>query len=333
MTSHFKILMPFLLLIYVCGGCKTVSETSDSESKGWRGWFGSSLRKCGPSVLRQINGYDAKLDKNVFLTERGQTFVSAIKGPKSSSLGRMKQHASIDSSGFPEGPSISYSLAPCTAACDNPSSMIYMQKVNHHLTYIPRTSAGLAFDERRYIGFAMKYDGETPINEVILFQLWQGAPFTPPFAAVAFGENGKKYLKFVVRNDETGSNPSAVPHEIARIPLVSKGWYQIILSISPEHAKMKHRDGNTTLQAFVIKPASKRWEVAAKYHGKWGFDPMSSCHYAGKCDLGRKPNGKMDFKFGAYRKGDASHIKVTYDNLRLTKDFEAAMPSYECELD
>ncbi len=333
MSVLFKIIIPTVFLILVAGGCKTGSDTNESESKARWNIFGPTLSKCGPGVIRQINGYKAKIYNNMYLVEGQQSFVPALKGPKAAGAPNKYQHASVASDGFPNGPSISYELAPCTVACDNPSSMIYMQKVNHHLTYIPRTNTGLAFDQRRYVGFAMKYDGETPINEVILFQLWQGAPFTPPFAAVAFRENGKKYLKFVVRNDKTGSNPSAVPREIGRIPLANEGWYQFILSVYPEHAKMRHREGNVTLQIFAIKPNSKKIEIAAKFRGKWGFDPKSSCHYAGKCELGRKPNTKMDFKFGAYRKGDASKVRVAYDNIRLTSNFEAAMPSYECRLD
>jgi hypothetical protein len=280
--------------------------------------------------LKQISGQGALLLERSYLNEGNQVYTTALKGPVPKENPTKYQGVSLVPSGFPQGPSLSYQAAPCTTACDDPSSMIYMQKVNHHFLYQSGQSTGLNYNQRRYIGFALKYSGDTPKGEVILTQLWQGAPFTPPFAAVATGEDGQTVLRFVVRNHSTGSNPSAVPKEIGRMPIVHDQWYQFVMSVYPEHLNIPHRTGNTTLAINVAGPTGTNFEKVATYHGKWGYDPISSCHYAGQCNLGRLPNKQLDFKFGLYRRGEDTSIRVDYDNIRLASDFASAIPSMSC---
>lgn len=289
---------------------------------------------CPPSVLRQFSGRNAKLDPvSLVLEDDNQVFAPALKGPSPADQPNRFRNATLSDDGFPSAPSIRYELTPCESECNDPSSAIYMQKVNHHFLYRDNLPSGLAFGERRYIGFAFKYEGELPHREIIVFQLWQGSPFSPPFAAVLNQQDHKLHLKFEVRNQDTGSNPSATPLEIGRISDFKPGsWYQFVLNVFPENDSMSHRPGNTTLELAAQGPGAPEFSKVFSYHGKFGYSAGDSCHYSGHCNMAEKPNSTLDFKMGLYRHSDSTLAIARFDTVRLASTFEAARPSYECEI-
>ena len=312
----------FLIITLLVSGCKHSADTAASAP---------SAIVCSPSLQQLITFENAAISgPKLTLKNSGDFYTTALKGPRPPSSPNKFQSVKIVEGGFRSLKAIQYTLSPCDVDCDNSNSQIYMQKINHHILYKPGQNLGLDFNKRKYLGFAMKVSQAVFENETILFQIWQGSPFGPPFAAVGLTIGGKNFVKFLVRNQQTGSNPSAVPLEVGRIKIADGEWSEIVVSVFPEHDDIEHRSGNNTLGVFVRNETQGEFESVFEYKGKIGYSPADGCHYAGQCNHTSKPNRKLDFKIGPYRKYSLQPLDLIFDSIKVANTFAAANPRVDC---
>lgn len=273
--------------------------------------------------------YESRNGKTLYYLDDPYTsYSSALKGPQMTVLQRSWKSPPGDNPS-PDGKS---TIAFETKSCD-PSTTCSghtNQKVNFHFLY-KQTENGLAFNERRFIGFNVMVSRDLPsINkDAILVQIWQGSPHGPPFSAVVSrnNDNISASLVFRIKNNETGSNPSSPKIEIGRIQNFEYSqWYQIVLELSPEHDFMSHQSGDTTLGIFYKNSNEENYSLI-KYEDSWGYEPENAsgdCPYANQCD--KVPNPTMDFKFGIYRPSDNTALQARFSAIKIANTFSAADP-------
>lgn len=336
-TKDLRVYEPLILLATLTAfACDVGTEPPDVHASPLRGdVVTESVDPCPSGVDRVIDGNSATIagpptSGGYELTDNDMVFATALKGPFPTTDPDYYQRAWLSPTNYDGiGPSIAYEVRGCTTDCENVDGGL--QKINHHFLY-SSPAEGLAFGERRYIGFALRVSRDDPTGEPILFQLWQGSPHGPPMAGRLRQELDDSLSLFVdIANNDTGSNPSASRIELGSIPDFQKDtWYSIWLSLYPEHESMEHQTGNVTLEMRYKDENDSTYSTAFSYHGKWGYVPGDGCVYANQCST-QGPNQTIDFKFGIYRPAEDTALQARFDNLKITQSGWQAEPEYVCE--
>jgi hypothetical protein len=165
------------------------------------------------------------------------------------------------------------------------------------------------FDGRTvYYRFALKLDPqefETPTSgrDYVIAQWWQGAPFGPPLSLQILPSSdpsASPEIAFVIRNGETGANPSAKTIDLRPkgVPSLERGkWYKF------EVATKFSYNGGGALRVWIDGKEVISWE------GSIGYDPSASgpqLGYKSGSKMDRSPNSNLELYFGPYRDRMAS---------------------------
>ncbi len=197
-------------------------------------------------------------------------------------------------------------------------------KVHHDVFPHLQRAQALRFGEERHIGFAFKIDQKTelPDGEVIIFQLWQGSPFGPPFRLSLLNQSGRIAAGIFVNNDVTGSNPSAHSETVEKGVKLQKGkWYRFVIKVNPSHHKME-KEGEIE---FWLAEGKKKFALIKAWKGRFGYDPKGNGNYANK-KTKHPPHPILFPTFGIYRERQERLVKVSFDNVLLAKTRESADP-------
>jgi hypothetical protein len=147
---------------------------------------------CNGSVRVQLDGtHDASYNAVTnYVYDNGTSFNPALKGPFPSWDPDYYQRAWFSPSLTYYGlQSLTYQLRRCSQAGD--CAGYTTQKIHHHLLKNSGNLVSVASPARRYAGFAFRVDGYSEPSEdlgqisgtPLVFQMWQGSPHRPPFAA------------------------------------------------------------------------------------------------------------------------------------------------------
>lgn len=209
--------------------------------------------------------------------------------------------------------SIGMEILPQAAVAANP-----VDKVNHRISS-GNDRFALAFGVKRYAGFALllpreQFEIPAPGKKLMLAQWWQGAPYGPPLRlAITDATTDAVTFRFLVLNDDTKGNPSAVPVDIGGGVIPFDTWTTFVVMTLPDHR------GAGEVEVWLDGERIIAWA------GKLGYDP-AAISYAGAPAGTRKPNPKFDVFYGPYRERQEKRHRVFFDEIKFTDTRAEAVP-------
>lgn len=331
-------------VLSVVTGCAEIDADFDEEGGGVETHSEAlTFAKCDGSVRVQIDGtHDATYNTSLLTVyDNGTSFPAAHKGPRPASDPDFYQEAWFSPTiKYHDLPALTYRTRRCsqTGDCEGYTT----QKLHHHFLKHTDEEVSVASPARRYVGFGFRVDSYSEPSEdlgqidgtPLVFQMWQGSPHRPPFAAHLVPDgDGSSSLVFIVRSNTVGGGSgwdSDNGHEIGRMPVNLDQWYEIVLSLYPEPDEDTHRSGNVTVGVYYRKAGNSTWS-SFKYYGKWSYNTTNpGCPYVGDCSQ-PDPNDVVDFKMGIYKSTRSyTKHKVSFANIKAATEFAYADPTYFC---
>jgi hypothetical protein len=169
------------------------------------------------------------------------------------------------------------------------------------------------------LSFTLEPDSELPIEggRMLLFQLWQGAPFGPPLR-IELEPDGT--MAVYLLDDETGSSPCA-SNPRCTLPATSsisgarsllsgvpvrppREWNHVSLVVTPRHRGYP-------------EPGRVRISInghEASHHTHLGFEPSAHGGYPGTT---RHPNALLEVGFGVYRTRQPRTHSLCFDDFSM----------------
>lgn len=203
------------------------------------------------------------------------------------------------------------------------------EKIMHKL-FSRSLDNNIRFGEERYIGFTFNIPSRhwsllTPQEQAeiggmkgsLIFQLWQGTPYTPPFAAfIRQNESGETVLRVEVRGEDTyNSVKKVVAHEF---PIKFDVCNEIIMRVIPEYDS---DDG--ILEMYLYDRADGVFYEEFKWTGKWGFDPENPQGLFSNRNA--RPNEQMQFIYGIYRRQQDTQQRIVFDEIRTGSSLSSVL--------
>jgi hypothetical protein len=252
-------------------------------------------------------------------------------------------------------PSTGHSIAYETLAAA--THITQTQKVMHQIDQ-EGSEDWIPFNEKRYIGFAFRTaqdeayaqapqrSDEAGHGSTIVFQFWQGSPFSPPVAALLEDDgdrdgDGKGDLRmdFVIRNDSSPSCPSDnLLKNFIHIPgfAIKRGhWYKLIIMIIPRH---NDTSGDGELKVWMAdagyiadggSSSNVNWNATPTllihWIGKIGYSPelYLYCHEKPGDPKRHRASNHMIASIGLYRNQQPTRMKVFFDQIRVSTTYRA----------
>jgi len=275
--------------------------------------------------IQSLDFENITLNENLRLkdTKTGHRFHCAIKGYE-----KERSIKVVNTESFLGKHSICYSIGQTEGLGPKVSSGLDVRgngtdKIHHSIIPLERKKKALfSFGNTYCTGFAIKLDETTEVpqkgTQVIVFQIWQGAPFGPPLKMSLFNKNGGIAAGVFVRNDKTGSSPSAPWLTAQEGIILKKGvWYRLVTKVVLKHQAMKAGRVEVWM-AQGHKPLKK----ISVWDGHIGYDPAGHGNYANRKDV--KPNPKCVPTFGVYRARQKRKIKLFFDDIRVASSVSLA---------
>jgi hypothetical protein len=200
-------------------------------------------------------------------------------------------------------------------------------KVHHSIIPVElKKKVSINFGKTYFFGFAFKIDEQSEVpekdKEVIIFQLWQGSPFSPPLKVYIINKNAQFALQVSTKNDITGSNPSSpLIHINQEVSIEKNTWYRLVMKVVMRHNNMDKPGMVNLWLAQERNPLEK----ISFWKGYLGYDPKRKGNYAGKTDV-PNPNSSFQATIGVYRERQKKLIKIYFDNVKVAKYLSAAEP-------
>jgi hypothetical protein len=292
--------------------------------------------------------------KRFFLVDNGRRFPCAEKGDPETTRTWLSPNVYFGPNS--EGRSLAYETL------EIPLHKTNTQKVMHeiHRSGDQTSEDVFRFNEKRYIGFAFRTAQDEPhaqapqrVNsygkgETLVFQLWQGWPFSPPVSAVLEDDgdrdgDGKGDLRmvFVVRNDRWPPLPCPgynLPQNTIRVGgfQIERGhWYKFVVMVIPRNTD---HDGDGELRIWTADTgmyhdggsnSGVNWAAPlreiARWKGKIGYPQNFAPCRAGQTS---KLNPHMIATVGLYRNYQPTRMKVFFDQIRVSTTYDAVEPYF-----
>ncbi|MCI4660369.1 MAG: heparin lyase I family protein [Neomegalonema sp.] len=177
------------------------------------------------------------------------------------------------------------------------------------------------FGERRFFSFSIFIPPEpyyiAPLLEAkrsIIYQLWQGSPFSPAIAGVLeSGDEASVHLRFVIRNDATGGasacsaqgwNDPSIPLHAEPIKLQRNVWNRLTIMTLPHHMG---ESSQGQIKIWKVSQATLKNEPVVDWQGQFGFDPATARL------RGRAPMPFFQVMIGIYRERQATRQRLYFD--------------------
>lgn len=264
---------------------------------------GGKLVTNGATDSRYIDFESASLSGTDYsLTDNSHTFAFITKGTYS--------NPQLTTAEFYKGAtSIVYQMPHTTV-----SGSVTNDKSQHRI-FSGSEDLAMAFNDKRYYGFAVKLDSSTeqPTAACQLFQIWQGTPMSPPveLSLIPGGTGNTFNFKLSIRNNTTTANPSAAVTIYSGT--IQKGTWNTFVVMAIMRNTDDTQDGELKLWLNATQ--------VVDWFGRVGY--ANGIVYAGNSYT---PNAKFDTFFGPYRPCQLANIKMYYDQVRYATTYSAANP-------
>jgi hypothetical protein len=174
-----------------------------------------------------------------------------------------------------------------------------------------------------YTGFAMKFGASTtvPSVPVIVFQQWQGSPYGPPLSLQLVAGASDFRCQLVLRNNNTGGNPSAKTINIPAGTCQPGTWHTFVI-----HSRMHYvgEPGNGVVQVWHNDMTTP----IIDWTGDVGYDPSRGVKVNGTGVVqGGNPNTLFTSYYGPYRPNDKNTVQSFFANLKFDFTFANADPT------
>ena len=246
-------------------------------------------------IYRYIDAEDASInDTTLELTDNSRKYVHIKKGDFVKPWLSPSQHYRGDHG-------IGFDLLPTSGTASDGNRT---DKSNFRIIAGNEADA-LGFLQERFVGFALRLETnfETPLDNVQLFQWWQGSPFSPPLE-LRVRKNTMKW-ELVYRNDKTGRNPGA-SQVLAEGDMQTGRWYRFIVATTMSYDLSK---GKGNVKLWLDGEQNPR----LNRDGEYGYNPATSYYYD---DGYYKADPKFDIFFGLYRPRQMKRAKAFFDQVR-----------------
>jgi hypothetical protein len=174
-----------------------------------------------------------------------------------------------------------------------------------------------------YTGFAMEFGVSTtvPSVPVIVFQQWQGSPYGPPLSLQLIPGATDFRCQIVIRNNNTGGNPSAQTINIPAGTCQPGTWHTFVI-----HSRM-HYVGESGTGAVQVWHNNMTTPVI-DWTGDVGYDPSQGVKVNGTGDVqGGDPDTLFTSFYGPYRPNDENTVQSFFANLKFGSNFASADPT------
>jgi hypothetical protein len=170
-------------------------------------------------------------------------------------------------------------------------------------------SDALKFDNERFVGFAIKIPDVFDQLEasLIFFQAWQGSPWGPPIMLKVTSGSNPYLVRLTIRNISTGPNSENADEKLWSSYMYKNRWYTFVIGMKPRiYGDSSH------IQLWLDNQKVVNWS------GNIGYDPSAFTT--------DKPLPNLCLKFGIYKPGINLTHSLTFDEIRLTDNYNGAVP-------
>ena len=259
------------------------------------------------TVHRYVDAQAASIDGAWVLTDNAISYNPVLKGdPDDVWISPSQSYNST-------GNSIGIRFYPTDGSAGSTDKLTYPLVIGN-ASFAPPTNGTVGY----YNGFAVKFlsatDFQTPAGKVLCFQWWQGSPYGPPLRMAITGTSGSNVIyRFLVLNNDTLGNPSAVPLDIGGGTVPYGAWGAFVV-----YTKFNYAGGG------VVTVWQNGTQVFT-WTGKLGYDP-STKPYANATSATPYPNQKIQIEFGLYREAQMKKHMIFLDEIRHADTYAEALP-------